>query len=96
MSPEIIGFIGIAALLVLVFLRVWVGFAMALVGLAGYVYLEGWARAASMVGSEPTPRRQHYLCYRPIICSHGCGDIKLGVGKDLYDSASTGSDELGV
>ena len=53
MSPEIIGFIGIAVLLILVFLRIWVGFAMALVGFVGYFYLEGWARAASVVGIEP-------------------------------------------
>ena len=89
MSPEIIGFIGIAALLVLVFLRVWVGFAMALVGLAGYVYLEGWARAASMVGAEPyTQIASITFATVPLFVLMGAVISNSGLGKDLYDAAS--------
>ena len=89
MSPEIIGFIGIAVLLILVFLRIWVGFAMALVGFVGYFYLEGWARAASVVGIEPYSQIASItFATVPLFVLMGAVISNSGLGKDLYDAAS--------
>ena len=89
MTPEMVGFIGIAALLVLVFLRIWVGFAMALVGLMGYVYLEGWGRAASVVGTEPYSQIASITFTTvPLFVLMGTVISNSGLGKDLYDAAS--------
>ena len=36
MSPEIVGLIGVALLIVLLFLRVWVGITMLVIGFLGF------------------------------------------------------------
>ena len=41
------------ALLVVLFLRVPIGVALALVGLCGYAAMDGWRKALSMFGSVP-------------------------------------------
>ena len=41
MSPEIIGVIGLVVMVVLMFARMWIGAAMALVGFVGYAIIMG-------------------------------------------------------
>ena len=53
MSPELVGYISIGVLLVLLFLRMWIGLAMAVVGFLGYGYLEGFDMALAVVGTVP-------------------------------------------
>jgi len=53
MSPETVGLLGIVALVVLLFARMWIGAAMALVGFLGYVYLGGIEHALSIQGTTP-------------------------------------------
>ena len=47
------GLIGLAAMLVIAFLRVPIGVALALVGTCGYAAIDGWRTAMRMVGSVP-------------------------------------------
>ena len=49
MSPETVGIIGIVLLLVLFLLRMPVAFAMALVGFAGFAYLNGVESALALL-----------------------------------------------
>ncbi|MEM2045585.1 MAG: TRAP transporter large permease [Candidatus Bathyarchaeia archaeon] len=89
MSPELVGVIGVALLLALIFCKVWVGIAMALVGFLGYAYLEGWQKAFMMVGTEPYAQVASYVftCV-PLFILMGAVVANMGVAKDLYDAAS--------
>ena len=53
MAVQTIGMIGMIVLVVLIFLRVPVGVAMVLVGFFGYVSIDGWKRALSVLGQAP-------------------------------------------
>ncbi|WP_319532375.1 TRAP transporter large permease [uncultured Cohaesibacter sp.] len=53
MTPQLAGILGIVALVVLIFLRIPVGISLIFVGFFGYVGIEGWARAATILGSTP-------------------------------------------
>jgi C4-dicarboxylate transporter, DctM subunit len=53
MSVQLVGAIGMLALLALVFFRIPVAISLALVGFAGYATLEGWSRAATVLGQAP-------------------------------------------
>ena len=53
MSSLSIGAWGVLALLVVLFLRVPIGVALALVGLCGYAAMDGWRKALAMFGSVP-------------------------------------------
>jgi C4-dicarboxylate transporter, DctM subunit len=60
MSPVTTGFASIIVLLVLVFLRMPIGFAMALVGFAGFVYLGSIEGALRVIGMEPFVTASNY------------------------------------
>ena len=53
MTVALIGLLGIAALLLLLFLRVPIAVALAVSGLGGYAAVDGWAPALKMVGLVP-------------------------------------------
>lgn len=53
MSVQMIGAVGMLALLVLIFLRVPVAICLGIVGFLGYVALEGWAKATTVIGAAP-------------------------------------------
>lgn len=53
MSPTTTGVIGLVALLVFVFLKMPIGFSMALVGLVGFAYLGSIEGALTIAGMEP-------------------------------------------
>ena len=48
-----IGIIGFVVLLVLIFLRVWIGLALMMVGFAGLVILKNFGYAGNVIASEP-------------------------------------------
>ncbi len=52
MSPTTVGILGLAALFVLIFSRMPVGFVMALVGLAGFGYLVSFGAAVNMMAKD--------------------------------------------
>lgn len=89
MSPETIGIIGVVVLLVLIFLRVWIGFAMITVGFVGYLILEGWGRAATMVGTEPFSQISDLtLATIPLFILMGAVISNTNLGRDLFETAS--------
>jgi tripartite ATP-independent transporter DctM subunit len=61
MSIVVWGIIGICALLVLIFLRMPVGFAMALVGFAGMLFVQGIDPAISLIANEPYAVASYYV-----------------------------------
>jgi tripartite ATP-independent transporter DctM subunit len=62
MSPEIVGIIGIAAVVFLLLTRMWIGLAMATVGFIGLVYLRGLESALGVLGTVP----YKYIAFYPI------------------------------
>jgi len=89
MSPEIAGFIGIALLLVLIFARMWVGLAMAVVGFFGIVYIAGFDVALQTAGSAPYVFIFRYsLTVLPMFVLMGNIIAVTGIGADLYYAAN--------
>jgi tripartite ATP-independent transporter DctM subunit len=89
MSPETVGIIGIVCLLLLIFMRVWIGFAMAAVGMIGYSALEGWPRTFQMIGTEPYSQVADLtLVTIPLFVLMGAVISNTNLGKDLSETAS--------
>ena len=53
MSPVVIGLIGLAGLFLMIFLRVPIGIALAIAGVAGYAILSGIDTTLNLLGSIP-------------------------------------------
>ena len=53
MNPVIIGVLGLLVLFTLLALRMQIGFAMALVGFAGFIILNDFQAAMGVLGLEP-------------------------------------------
>jgi C4-dicarboxylate transporter DctM subunit len=89
LSPEMIGLIGIIILIVLmIFFKVWVGFAMALVGFVGYMVFEGWDMAVFMSGMEPyTSVAAYTLSCIPLFILMGSVVAGTGISTDIYVAA---------
>lgn len=89
MSPEIVGVIGIVIMLVLLFLRMWIALAMALVGFIGIVYLQGWTQALLVTGTVPfTFIYKYSLTTLPMFVLMGNIIAETGIGADLYYAAN--------
>ena len=90
MSLTAIGILGIVILLVLIFLRVPVGFAMGIVGFFGVWYLKGLNQACMFVGLEPYSQVAVYTfsCV-PMFVFMGTLIANTGIGKELFDFASS-------
>ncbi len=78
-------FIGFAALLVLVFLRMPIAFAMGLVGFAGFGFLTGWKPSLSMVGTLVSETALSYgLSVVPLFILMGNLVSRAGLSGELY------------
>jgi C4-dicarboxylate transporter DctM subunit len=90
MSPEIIGIIGLAVLLILLFSGMWIGAAMAMVGFFGYAVIVGIHPAFGMVSQIPFTTMAWYpLTCVPLFVFMGIVIFHAGVGEDLYKTAYT-------
>jgi C4-dicarboxylate transporter DctM subunit len=90
MSPEIIGLIGLAVLLILLFSGMWIGAAMATVGFVGYAVILGIKPAFGMVSQIPFTTMAWYpMTCVPLFVFMGIVIFYSGVGKDLYETAYT-------
>ncbi len=88
MSPEVVGLIGLAVLVALLFARMWIGAAMAIVGFLGYAYLRGFDSAFGVVAQIPFSTMSWYpMTAVPMFVFMGVIIFQAGVGADLYDSA---------
>jgi len=90
MSSEIIGAIGIAVLIVLIFMRIWIGVCMVLVGVIGYGILTSWENALVVAGTEPYSNIAFYpITVIPLFILMGAVVSNTGVAGDLYNTAYT-------
>jgi C4-dicarboxylate transporter, DctM subunit len=89
MSLTLIGLIGIIALLLIIFfLRIPVGFAMAMVGFAGFAWVVNPQAALGMLGDEVWSVFSSYgLTVIPMFILMGQISFYAGVNKRLYRSA---------
>ena len=88
MSVEAAGFVGIAALLMLLILRVPVAFAMFLVGFLGIWVLNGWNAAMGLLGSETfTLASSPELVVVPLFILMGNVASATGMSRQLYNAA---------
>jgi len=87
MSSEIAGLIGIILLIVLLFSRMWIGLAMAIIGFLGFMYVADLNESFAILATVP----YHTIAFYPITCVPlfilmGVIVSNTGVSGDLYDS----------
>jgi len=85
MSPEMIGLIGVAVLVLLIFMRVWIGIAMAVVGFVGFACIAGLRNALFVLGSVPFNYvADETMAAIPLFILMGVVVSNTGVAGDLY------------
>ncbi|MBN2232262.1 MAG: TRAP transporter large permease [Deltaproteobacteria bacterium] len=88
MSPAVIGMLGLAALIGLLFLRLPVGFAMAVVGFGGFVCLVNLPAALSLLAQDVFSTFSSYgLTVIPLFIFMGQVSFHAGISKRLYETA---------
>ena len=89
MSAFAVGLWGVIALLVVLFLRVPIGVALALVGVCGYAALDGWRKALAMMGSVPFELASAYsLSVVPLFILMGAVATRAGMSRELFEAAN--------
>jgi tripartite ATP-independent transporter DctM subunit len=87
-SPDTIGLIGIAVMIVLLALRMPIGIAMLLVGIVGFAVLNGIGPALSVLGTYPYSYSAVYeLAVIPLFVLMGNAAGASGMSRDLYAAA---------
>lgn len=85
MSPELVGLLGIAALIVLLFMRVPVAIAMIGVGLIGFTIMTNWTAALTRLGSDAFFTSSLYsLSVIPLFVFMGLVLAAAALGQDVY------------
>jgi len=85
MSSEMIGILGIMVLFLLLFFRVYIGIAMAVVGFIGFSYLSGFKTALSLFGMIPYGTASFYtLSVIPLFVLMGQFAFHSGMSEDIY------------
>lgn len=88
LSNDTIGFIGVAALLVLVLIGVRVYLAASVVGLVGLVAMIGWDAGAGMIGTIPHSKSVTYtLSVLPMFILIGYLAFHAGITQSLFDAS---------
>lgn len=88
MTPTQMGLAGLAALLLLLALRMPVGIAMLFVGFVGFALTSGWAPALALLGSEPFAIGTNYdLIVIPLFVLMGNLASASGMSRELYAAA---------
>lgn len=88
MSGEFVGFLGVALIVVLIlFFRMWIGLAMALVGFSGILYLQGFKQGFGVLGTVPYETVAYYpMAALPLFILMGVVVGNTSIGEDLYYS----------
>lgn len=95
MSPEMIGLIGLLILIGLLFIGMWIGAAMAMVGFLGYAFIRGIGPAFGIAAQIPFSTMASYILTTvPLFILMGSFIANTRVGKDLFDTAYTWVGEL--
>jgi C4-dicarboxylate transporter DctM subunit len=88
MSPVAIGIIGVVLLLILLAIRLPVGFAMALIGLSGFIYLVSPQGGLTMVARACWDQFASYtFSVVPLFVLMGQFSFFSGISRRLYESA---------
>lgn len=88
MNAELIGVLGLVALLILLALRVWVGAAMMIVSLLGIWILRGFGMAMSVAGNSPFANINAYtFTVIPMFTFMGMIIAETDIGASLYRAA---------
>ena len=89
MSPEIVGLIGIAILLILMFLGMWVGMAMIVVSFLGIIYLQSMHISFIVIQTVPYKYIAFYTFSAvPLFILMGLILSNSGVSADLFNTAN--------
>jgi C4-dicarboxylate transporter DctM subunit len=87
MSPHIVGIIGFAAMIAMIFLRVPVAIALGSVGAVGYAVLNGWTQSLLVLGRTPLTFASAYdLSVVPLFVLMGVIAAHSGMARDLFRS----------
>jgi C4-dicarboxylate transporter, DctM subunit len=90
MTPIETGFVGILVLLALMFVGMPIGFAMLLVGSAGFIYVVKFSAALHILASVPYGLISNYdYCVLPLFLLMGTIILNAGFGKSLFRFAHT-------
>ena len=90
MSPDSVAILGFVALFALMLLRVPVGMAMGLVGVAGYAYMNGGAPALKLIGQTSMRTVTSYqFGVIPMFLLMGAFVSASGVSRELFRAANT-------
>ncbi|MBN1191907.1 MAG: TRAP transporter large permease [Dehalococcoidales bacterium] len=88
MTPMQIGFIGLAVMLLLLFIGIPVGFSLTLVAFAGFAILVNFDAALGLLRTIPYSTVSDYgLTVLPLFLLMGAFTFKAGLTKDLYHAA---------
>ncbi len=89
MSNLGIGLAGVIVLLAVLFVRVPIGVALALVGVGGYAAIDGWGKALTMLGAVPFELASAYsLSVVPLFILMGALASRAGMSRELFDAAN--------
>ena len=89
MSNLAIGLAGVIVLLAVLFVRVPIGVALALVGVGGYAAIDGWRTALTMLGAVPYELASAYsLSVVPLFLLMGALASRAGMSRELFDAAN--------
>jgi C4-dicarboxylate transporter, DctM subunit len=88
MSPEMIGLLGVLALIVLLLCGMWIGVSMLILGIAGIIIIRGFDQAVTMSGVIPFQNISFYpISCLPMFVLMGVIIAETGIGEDLYNTA---------
>lgn len=88
MTPTVVGMVGVAALFVMLAMRIPVGIVMMIIGVVGVGVLNSWPAAMAMLGSEPFVIASNFeLMIIPLFVLMGNLASISGMSRDLYGAA---------
>lgn len=89
MSMVTLGLTGMAAFLAMIFLRTPIAVAMAVVGIFGGIYLNGWNTTLFVIGALPFSSAFPYsLSVIPLFVLMGALALHTGLSRNLYDAGA--------
>lgn len=89
-SSELIGFFGIAVLILLVLLRIPIVVALGVTGFLGYALVDGWWRAAIALSNLPFEMARNYsLSVLPLFILMGIVAARANMARELFEAANT-------
>ena len=88
MSVQTIGSLGVVILVILTLLRVPLGAAMGLVGLAGYAAIDGWEKAFIVFGTTPFSLTHYSFSVLPLFILMGTVATRSNMSQELFAAAN--------